>query len=315
MRRRVPADLSVEGPGWDRSPTIMLPATLKPAEKRALDLISDWPWITLDGPGRNVGRLGPQRTSQLVIPSRRVPPRRPGPSPGAGGRLALTDRALALLARRDRTSVAVARRSGGAPLPEDSPAPHSSGDNRDRQRGARQLLRNIEHTAAVHAFLAAHDRAGAPSWIGRSPRSTRPAGHPGYFKHGDGMRSVNPDAFGIPQQRATTTWPFLLEWERRGPCGPRPCRSASPPICATSPLTGPPTTTAPGPPSSSSSTSEIVQTHFLRLARDEMQAKGSGQRAPVGLPQGRHRAALGPLGRAWRAPGRLASRLQAMPPQ
>ena len=42
----VPADLSVEGPGW-KVPDYLLPATLKPAEKRALDLISDWPWITL----------------------------------------------------------------------------------------------------------------------------------------------------------------------------------------------------------------------------------------------------------------------------
>ena len=38
----VPADLSVEGPGWKVS-DYLLPATLKPAEKRALDLISDWP--------------------------------------------------------------------------------------------------------------------------------------------------------------------------------------------------------------------------------------------------------------------------------
>ena len=54
----VPDDLSVEGPGWV-VPDYLLPATLKPAEKRALDLISDWPWDHPDGPGRTDGRLGP----------------------------------------------------------------------------------------------------------------------------------------------------------------------------------------------------------------------------------------------------------------
>ena len=71
----VPADLSVEGPGW-KVPDYLLPATLKPAEKRALDLISDWPWITPDGPGRNVGRLGPPGLPAGDAP-RRVPPRHP----------------------------------------------------------------------------------------------------------------------------------------------------------------------------------------------------------------------------------------------
>ena len=108
----VPADLSVEGPGW-KVPDYLLPATLKPAEKRALDLISDWPWITLDGPGRNVGRLAP-RASQLVTPlegfrlvtrphsrERAHGPHRPGP-----GAPAHRDRDV-----RGRREEAVERRS------------------------------------------------------------------------------------------------------------------------------------------------------------------------------------------------------------
>ena len=46
QRADAPADLTVEGPGWD-IPDHMLPVLLKPVEKRALDLISDWPWIAL----------------------------------------------------------------------------------------------------------------------------------------------------------------------------------------------------------------------------------------------------------------------------
>ena len=71
-RADAPADFAVEGPGWD-IPHHMLPVLLKPAEKRALDLISDWSWIALK---ELVGLLD-------VSPPRRG--RTPGPHrPGAG---------------------------------------------------------------------------------------------------------------------------------------------------------------------------------------------------------------------------------------
>ena len=35
-----------------------------------------------------------------------------------------------------------------------------------------------------------------------------------YFRHAGGLRSVNPDAFGL-LRRNDTPWPFFLEWERR----------------------------------------------------------------------------------------------------
>ena len=44
-RSTLPGDLASESPGWDR-PDRMMPALLKPAEKRVLDLLSDWPWIS-----------------------------------------------------------------------------------------------------------------------------------------------------------------------------------------------------------------------------------------------------------------------------
>ena len=88
QRADPPAAVAVEGPGWD-IPDHMLPVTLSSAEKRALDLISDWPWIAL---GELAGLMGvtPQRASQIVIPIEgfglATRPR------DAGGRLALTDR-------------------------------------------------------------------------------------------------------------------------------------------------------------------------------------------------------------------------------
>ena len=106
-RADAPSDLSGRAAAAD-IPDHMLPVTLSSAEKRALDLISDWPWTALDELAGLMG-VTPQRASQVVIPlegfglAARHRDR--------GGRLALTDRGLALLARRDRTSVVLARRA------------------------------------------------------------------------------------------------------------------------------------------------------------------------------------------------------------
>ena len=72
--------------------------------------------------------------------------------PEAGRRLALTDRGLSLLARRDHTSVGVAKRRWSITL--EYPEGPFEWRNVTGRRG-RQLLRNVEHTAAVHGFLAA----------------------------------------------------------------------------------------------------------------------------------------------------------------
>ena len=155
----------------------LLPLFLKPAEKRALDLVSDWPWIDL---GELAGLMGvsPQRASQLVNPlegfglAARIPE--------AGRRMALTDRGLSLLARRDRTSVGVAKKRWSIAL--EDPKGDFEWRNVTGRRG-RQLLRNIEHTAAVHGFLAAltaqapllglGDRPGRPAQEGVPPLPAR----------------------------------------------------------------------------------------------------------------------------------------------
>ena len=108
-------------------------------------------------------------------------------------RLALSERGLVMLARRDRTSPGDARKRWSAALLD----PDAALDWRN-VAGARtrQLLRNVEHTAAVHAFVAALARqAGSRSrkivQLDPPRRASR------YFRHQGGLRSVHPDAFGI----------------------------------------------------------------------------------------------------------------------
>ena len=152
--------------------------------------------------------VSPQRASQVVIPLEALKlVVRP---PESGGRLALTDRALALLARRDRTSLSMAKgRWSAAPLFPGAPFEWTNVAG----GRSRQLLRNLEHTAAVHAFLAAMTtQAAFLEWQVVQLDPPRRASR--FFRHVDRMRSVNPDAFGLLRKDGTA-WPFFLEWERR----------------------------------------------------------------------------------------------------
>ena len=233
-RADAPADLPDRGAALDMTDQ-MLPVMLRPAEKRALDLISDWPWIALKELA-GLMDVTPPRASNIVIPLEgfglAARPR------DAGGRLALTDRGLALLARRDRTSVAVAR-SRWSIAPEDFEGPLEWRNVTGRR--TRQLLRNMEHTSAVHGFLAAL-AAQAPCWGGRSSSSTPPGGPPAT----SGTTAVCAPSTQTPSAScARTIRHGPSSWSgRAGPCGPRPCPTGWPPICVTTHLTDPPTTTA-----------------------------------------------------------------------
>ena len=105
-RASIPWDIPGDFPGPDL-PEYMLPALLKSAEKRALDLLSDWPLISRKDLASLLA-VSESRASQLVIALvgfglvTRVA--------AAGRHLALTDKGLALLARRDRASFSIAKR-------------------------------------------------------------------------------------------------------------------------------------------------------------------------------------------------------------
>ena len=256
------ADLPGDGaPDADRA----LPVLLKPAEKRALDLIYDWPWL-LRTELASLMAVSERRASQLVNPlegfglvTRPI---------DGSGRLALTDRGVALLARRDRTSVAVARRRWSV-APVDAEAPY---DWRNVSGGrSRQLLRNIEHTGAVHAFVAALARqAHALGWELAQIDPPRSASR--HFKHEGRNRSVNPDAFGVLRKGPAAS-PFFLEWERRA-VRPSTMATRIAPYLRYYLSHSPIDDHGARPSVLIVFDDDIAATNFLRVARDEMDRAG-----------------------------------------
>ena len=275
-----------EVPGW------MLPALLKPAEKRALDLLSDWPWIA---PAHLGELLGVKRSmlSRILVRLQRL-----GLAVDLhvdrGRRLALSDRGLAILARRDRSSVGAARKRWSV-TPAD---PKATLEWRNvTGRRSRQLLRNVEHTEAVHWFVAvlerqAHSRSREVVQLDPPSRASR------YFRHDGRLRSIHPDAYGV-LRRGERTWPFFLEWERRAV---RPATMADriAPYLRYYSSHRPTDDHGVQPSVLVVFEDEIAQTHFLRVARDEMER--TGVQIPLRVS---HRSLLervGPLGQAWRTP-------------
>ena len=270
-------------------PDHLLPALLRTAEKRALDLLSDWPWLE---PKDLAGLLGVSqpRVSQITAALKgfglvvRVP--------ASERRLALTDLALGMLARRDRTAVGGARkRWSAAPLDADDWRGVSG-------RRSRQLLRDVKHTAAVHRFIAslskqARDLGWEMEQIDPPIRASR------YFRHFGGRRSIHPDAFGM-LRRGDALWPFFLEWERRAV---RPVTMAArlAPYLRYYSSHRPTDDHGARPSVLVVFLEDLAATHFLRVALQEMVRT----RTPLPLLVS-HRDLLereGPLGRAWLVPG------------
>ena len=284
-RATVPGEIA---PGADHA----LPAILKPSEKRALDLLADWPWIT-QGDLAGLLNVSETRASRIANPLEglglltRVTE--------AGGRMALTDRGLAMLARRDRASVGVARRRWSVePLDDDAPY-----DWRNVTGGrSRQLLRNIDHTAAVHGFVAA--LAGQALALGWELAQLEPPHRASRrFRHGDTPRSVSPDAFGV-LRRGPVTWPFFLEWERRA-VRPSTMSDRLAPYLRYFSSHRPTDDHGTRPHVLVVFDDDIAATHFLTVARDEM--RDNGVTVPLWVSHGQAVNALGPMGRAWRTPG------------
>ena len=284
-RAALPEDIRLEAaaPDW------LLPALLGPAEKRALDLLSDWPWASRRDLAGFMG-VSERRASQLAAGLEGH-----GLAGHAGvgryGRLALTDRGLGLLARRDRTSVGAARRRWSVtPLdPEEALTWRNVSGSRSRQ-----LLRNVEHTGAVHWFLVAlAGQARAAGWDVVQLDPPRRASR--YFRHDGRLHSVLPDAFGV-LRRGEETVPFFLEWERRAV---RPVTMAArlAPYLRYYSTRRPLDDHGAVPIVLVVFDDELAATHFLRVAGEEMER--TGVEVPLWVS---HRAALhglGQFGQAW----------------
>ena len=285
----LPPDVNEHAPGRD-APEYLLPALLRPAEKRALDLLSDWPWLGLQD---LAGLLGVSRPRASQISAGLEGFGLIMRTPASGRRLALTDKGLAMLARRDRAAVGGARKRWSA-------APTDAGDWRKVSgRHSRQLLRNMDHTAAVHAFMAALARQSRDlGW--ESVQLDPPRRASRYFRHLGGMRSIHPDAFGL-LRRSDAAWTFFLEWERRAV---RPVTMAArlAPYLRYYSTQRPTDDHGARPAVLVVFHENIAATHFLRVALEEM------VRTRTVLPLlVSHRELLeweGPLGRAWLAPGK-----------
>ena len=285
----LPGEITLEEPEHE-TPGWMLPALLKPAEKRAVDLLSDWPWIA---PAHLGELLGVNRSMLSRILVRLQGLGLAVDLHGEGGRrLALSDRGLAMLARRDRSSVGAARKRWSVTL-ADAKAPVDWRNVTGRR--SRQLLRNVEHTDAVHWFVAvlerqAHSRSREVVQLDPPRRASR------YFRHGGGLRSIHPDAYGV-LRRGANTWPFFLEWERRA-VRPATMTARIAPYIRYYSSHRPTDDHGVQPSVLVVFEDEITQTHFLRVARDEMER--TGVTVPLFVS---HRSLLervGPLGRAWR---------------
>ena len=269
-----------------------LPALLKPAEKRALDRLADWPWLLQKDLAGLLG-VSETRVSRLMNPLEGfgLVTR----SPAFGGRLALTDRGLGFLARRDRASVGVARKRWSVnPIDDAKPV-----DWRNVSGGrSRQLLRNLDHTAAVHGFLAA--LAGQSRALGWETAQLDPPHRASrYFRQEESLRSVNPDAFGV-LRRGPAAWTFFLEWERRAV---RPATMAQrlAPYLRYYSSHRPADDHGARPDVLVVFDGDIAATHFLTLAAREMER--SRVAVPLWVSHREAVKALGPLGRAWLSPG------------
>ena len=267
----------------------MLPSLLKPAEKRAVDLLADWPWLS----PRHLGALLGVKRSRLSQVTQRLDELGLLVDVAVDGerRLALSDRGLVMLARRDRTSVGDARRRWSA-MALDADAPLDWRNVAGTR--TRQLLRNVEHTAAVHAFVAALSRQ-ARSRSREIVQLDPPRRASRYFRHRGKLRSVHPDAFGVIR-RGESVWPFFLEWERRAV---RPATMAARVAPYLRYYASPRPTDDHGsqPLVLVVFDDPIAMTHFLEVAAGEM------ARAGVWVPLlASHRElveSVGPLGRAW----------------
>ncbi len=286
-RAIVPRDIHARG--LREAPDWMLAALLGAARKNALGLIADWPWIEPAALRALLG-VSARQVSQLLQPLREA-----SLVTSVGGRLVLSDRGLTLLARRDRSAANLARRRWSArPLDPDAPPTWRNVTG----RRSRQLLRTIEHTTAVHGFLAQlAGQARSEGW--EIEQFDPPHRASKYFRHHDRLHSVHPDAFGLLRREGERR-AFFLEWERRA-VRPSTMAARLAPYLRYYASQRPTDDHGLRPHVLVVFEDELAADHILRIARREI------ARARVDLPLRVSQRALlereGPLGAAWRTTG------------
>ena len=271
----------------------LLPVILKPAEKRMLDCLADWPLITAVDLGGILGlssssvskltvRLGKLGlVSALLLHGHR--------------RLALSDRGLAVLARRDRVSVGAAfRRWSVEPIDGEPP---SSWRELSGAR-TRPLARAIDHTQAVHRFMAALVRQVKRTKGYRVVQVSPPHHATRHFRYGGSLRSIQPDGFGMIQA-GSRAWPFFLEWERRA-VHPSTMAARLAPYLRYYSTNRPLDDHGERPMALIVFDDSLAEANFLGVARREM-ARAKAQ-APLWVSSQEALERTGPLGAAWRSP-------------
>ena len=273
-------------------PDHALPSILKSAEKRTLDLLSDWPWITLKHLAALLS-VSESRASKIVsaLEEFSVVARL---ASGSHTRLALTDRGLGVLAHRDRSALSIVKkRWSSEPIDPDA----SLGWRNVTGSRSRQLLRNVEHTGGVHAFVAnLVEQSRTLEWeidqLDPPSRASR------YFRHEGSLRSIQPDAFGV-LRRSRAVWPFFLEWERRAV---RPATMAS----RIAPYLRYYSTRRPADDHGARPSvlvvfhDDLAATRFLGVARDE--TNRTGVELPLWVSHRGLIESAGPLGPTWLTP-------------
>ena len=156
----------------------------------------------------------------------------------------------------------------------------------------------IDHTQAVHRFMAALVRQskGTP---GCSVSQLSPPHHAArYFRYGGSLRSIHPDAFGVVNANGRVR-PFFLEWERRA-LNPSTMTARLAPYLRYYSSNRPLDDNGERPLVLIVFEDPLVEANFLGVARREMER--ANVKLPLWVSSNEALEKAGPLGMAWRSP-------------
>ncbi len=291
-RQSLPEEAELRGIDDDAADHL-LPVLLKPAEKRMLDCLADWPLITVEDLSGILG-LSDSRAWRLAARLNRLDLVAPVNLAGQR-RFALSDGGLSFLARRDRASVGSAVRRWSVE-PVDGQPPSSWRDLPGAR--ARPLARAIDHTEAAHRFMAALTRQAKGTKGYRVVAVSPPHHATRHFRYGGSFRSVHPDGFGVAQT-GSRTMPFFLEYERRA-VNPSTMAARLAPYLRYYSSNRPLEDHGHRPLALIVFDDPLAEANFLGVARVEMERRGV--KPPLWVSHRERLEKVGPLGKAWRNP-------------